>query len=34
LRESLKACIKEFDPEGKDPALQQMVIIGHSQGGP
>ncbi len=22
-----------FDPEGKDPALRRMVLIGHSQGG-
>ena len=22
-----------LDPEGKDPALQQMVVVGHSQGG-
>ncbi len=33
LREALSAKIKELDPEGRDPALQQMVIIGHSQGG-
>ena len=33
LREALRAKVKEFDPEGKDPALQQMVVIGHSQGG-
>jgi triacylglycerol esterase/lipase EstA (alpha/beta hydrolase family) len=25
--------VHELDPEGKDPALQQMVVIGHSQGG-
>ena len=25
--------MKELDPDGKDPALQQMVVIGHSQGG-
>jgi hypothetical protein len=25
--------VHEFDPEGKDPALQRMVVIGHSQGG-
>ena len=23
----------QLDPQGKDPALQQMVVIGHSQGG-
>jgi pimeloyl-ACP methyl ester carboxylesterase len=33
LRESLQARVKELDPEGRDDALQQMVIIGHSQGG-
>jgi pimeloyl-ACP methyl ester carboxylesterase len=33
LRESLQAVRKDVDPEGKDPALNQMVIIGHSQGG-
>ncbi len=33
LRESLQAVRKAVDPDGKDPALNQMVIIGHSQGG-
>ena len=33
LRESLQQKIQELDPEGKDPALRRMVIIGHSQGG-
>jgi pimeloyl-ACP methyl ester carboxylesterase len=33
LRESLVAFRKDVDPEGKDPALDQMVVIGHSQGG-
>lgn len=33
LRAALTATIKELDPEGKDPALQRMVVIGHSQGG-
>jgi pimeloyl-ACP methyl ester carboxylesterase len=33
LRESLKAFRNAIDPEGKDPALDDMVIIGHSQGG-
>jgi len=33
LRESLKARLHEFDPEGRDAALQRMVLIGHSQGG-
>jgi hypothetical protein len=25
--------VHELDPEGKDPALQNMIVIGHSQGG-
>src|ERR1700722_19960546 len=33
LRESLVAVRKDVDPDGKDPALNQMVVIGHSQGG-
>jgi pimeloyl-ACP methyl ester carboxylesterase len=33
LREGLQHLVKEVDPEGKDPALRQMVVIGHSQGG-
>jgi pimeloyl-ACP methyl ester carboxylesterase len=33
LRESLQAFRKDIDPEDKDPALDQMVVIGHSQGG-
>jgi pimeloyl-ACP methyl ester carboxylesterase len=33
LRESLTAFRKDIDPEDKDPALDQMVVIGHSQGG-
>jgi pimeloyl-ACP methyl ester carboxylesterase len=33
LRESLVAVRKDVDPESKDPALNQMVVIGHSQGG-
>ncbi|HTO08821.1 MAG TPA: hypothetical protein VMR86_17365 [Myxococcota bacterium] len=33
LRESLEAALSDIDPEGKDPALRQMVVIGHSQGG-
>ena len=33
LREALTAKLKALDPQGKDPALQQMVVIGHSQGG-
>src|SRR5262249_58279239 len=33
LREALTETVHRLDPEGKDPALQQMVVIGHSQGG-
>lgn len=33
LRESLQQNLARFDPEGRDPALRRMVVIGHSQGG-
>ena len=33
LRQSLQNIRKEIDPDGRDPALNQIVIIGHSQGG-
>ena len=33
LRKALTNTVHELDPEGKDSALQQMVVIGHSQGG-
>jgi pimeloyl-ACP methyl ester carboxylesterase len=33
LRECLADKIQELDPEGRDAALRQMVVIGHSQGG-
>jgi pimeloyl-ACP methyl ester carboxylesterase len=33
LRNDLLDYIKALDPEGKDAALQHMVVIGHSQGG-
>ena len=33
LRETLTGALASLDPEGKDPALRQMVLIGHSQGG-
>jgi hypothetical protein len=33
LRESLSAAVKDIDPASADPALRQMVVIGHSQGG-
>ncbi|HYS17120.1 MAG TPA: hypothetical protein VET45_09380 [Candidatus Binatia bacterium] len=33
LRESLAAAVARLDPDGKDPALRRMVLVGHSQGG-
>ncbi len=33
LRDALSDKVASHDPEGKDPALQQMVVVGHSQGG-
>jgi pimeloyl-ACP methyl ester carboxylesterase len=33
LRDALTNVVKELDPEGKDPGLKRMVVIGHSQGG-
>lgn len=33
LIEGLKSVAREFDPEGKDPAMKKMIVIGHSQGG-
>lgn len=33
LREAITNQIYTLDPKGQDPALQQMVVIGHSQGG-
>ena len=33
FRESLEAVRKDLDPQGKDSALDHMVVIGHSQGG-
>jgi pimeloyl-ACP methyl ester carboxylesterase len=33
LREQLQAAVRSLDPQGKDPALRQIVLIGHSQGG-
>src|SRR5262249_23537168 len=33
LRESLSTALERLDPEHKDPALRNMVVIGHSQGG-
>jgi hypothetical protein len=33
LREALSTAVARLDPDGKDPALRQMVLVGHSQGG-
>jgi pimeloyl-ACP methyl ester carboxylesterase len=33
LRRALTDAVAALDPRGRDPALQRMVLIGHSQGG-
>jgi pimeloyl-ACP methyl ester carboxylesterase len=33
LRDALTTALKRLDPEGKDPALRKMLVVGHSQGG-
>jgi pimeloyl-ACP methyl ester carboxylesterase len=33
LRLGLQRIREEIDPDGRDPALNQLVVIGHSQGG-
>jgi pimeloyl-ACP methyl ester carboxylesterase len=33
LREALQDAVRELDPEGLDQCLNEMVVIGHSQGG-
>jgi pimeloyl-ACP methyl ester carboxylesterase len=33
LRRALQSAVHELDPEGRDPCLRDMVVIGHSQGG-
>jgi len=33
LRAELRAALETFDPGGCDPALRQMVLVGHSMGG-
>jgi pimeloyl-ACP methyl ester carboxylesterase len=33
LSAQIKRKVSQLDPEGKDPALRQMVMVGHSQGG-
>lgn len=33
LRDAIEKKIKELDPDGLDPALKNIVVVGHSQGG-
>ncbi|MBW2295434.1 MAG: alpha/beta fold hydrolase [Deltaproteobacteria bacterium] len=33
LRKGIHDLVKQVDPESKDPALQRIVVVGHSQGG-
>ena len=33
LRTALHTVITDLDPDGQDPALRRMVVMGHSQGG-
>ena len=33
LNEGLRNIVHQLDPQGKDPTLQEIVVIGHSQGG-
>jgi hypothetical protein len=33
LRQALEEIVEKLDPDGRDPALRRMVIVGHSQGG-
>ena len=33
LRDALTDAVKRLDPQGNDPGLKHMVVIGHSQGG-
>jgi pimeloyl-ACP methyl ester carboxylesterase len=33
LRDALEKAIRRLDPDGQDPELRRMVVIGHSQGG-
>ena len=33
LADGLRKTVQELDPDGKDPALKKMIVIGHSQGG-
>jgi hypothetical protein len=33
LRNAIRDAVRQLDPQGRDPALRQIVLIGHSQGG-
>src|SRR5262245_7186080 len=33
LRTALRTIVTDLDPDGQDPALRNMVVMGHSQGG-
>src|SRR5439155_923031 len=33
ITDALEGAVARLDPEGRDPALRRMVLIGHSQGG-
>lgn len=33
LRRQLREAVRRLDPQGTDPALQNMVLVGHSMGG-
>ena len=33
LRSAMTNTLQELDPDGNDPALRRMVVVGHSQGG-
>src|SRR5205085_5326657 len=33
LRKAIENAVAKLDPQGRDPAMRQMMLIGHSQGG-
>jgi hypothetical protein len=33
LRETIEDAVQKLDPQGRNPALRRMILIGHSQGG-
>jgi hypothetical protein len=33
LREQLTAAVRQCDPQGQDPAMRNLVLVGHSMGG-